>query len=99
MPDIWNGQDVLILVAAVAAAAFYLGRRSAGLSRDAEAHQTTAPQKSDIGTFERLPEDTRSTVDRLVREGRTIEAVRVVRASTGLGLYEAKQVVDLQRRR
>ncbi len=45
----------------------------------------------------RLTGRVRTAVMALLAEGRIIEAVRDVRAATGLGLKEAKDVVDLLR--
>lgn len=45
----------------------------------------------------RLTGSTRKSLERLLAEDRIIEAVRDVRSATGLGLKEAKDVVDLMR--
>ncbi len=45
-------------------------------------------------TAAELPAELQERVWGLVRSGKKIEAIRVVRAGTGLGLKEAKQLVD-----
>ncbi|PRX98813.1 hypothetical protein [Allonocardiopsis opalescens] len=44
-----------------------------------------------------LPEDVREAARALARQGRTIEAVKLVRERTGAGLAEAKRAVDALR--
>jgi ribosomal protein L7/L12 len=46
---------------------------------------------------DRLPPHVRSAIAKLLADGRIIEAVRDVRAALGIGLKEAKDVVDLMR--
>jgi ribosomal protein L7/L12 len=45
-------------------------------------------------TIDPLDEETRQAVIDLLREGRKIEAIKVVRLHTGYGLKQAKDYVD-----
>ncbi|MFF7854470.1 ribosomal protein L7/L12 [Streptomyces sp. NPDC007904] len=45
-----------------------------------------------LGIDEDLPR--RDEIERLVREGRKVQAVKVYREATGAGLVEAKEAVD-----
>ncbi|GAA3742613.1 ribosomal protein L7/L12 [Micromonospora maritima] len=49
----------------------------------------------DLVTPDRPAGDGQAEVLRLARAGRTVEAVKVLRAQTGLSLLDAKRVVDL----
>ncbi|MBY8870964.1 50S ribosomal protein L7/L12 [Micromonospora sp. PLK6-60] len=49
----------------------------------------------ELGAPGRTAEEGQAEVLRLVRDGRTVEAVKVLRQQTGLGLLEAKRAVDL----
>lgn len=66
--------------------------RAAAAARDERESLRTAED-----SLNRLPGRVRTAVEALLAEGRIIEAVRDVRAATGLGLKEAKDVVDLMR--
>jgi ribosomal protein L7/L12 len=90
--------QVWLLVAAVGIICFLLGRgtarnrdidRTERKMRDAEAAQMS---------FGALPAENQSDIDRLVTEGKMIEAVKLVREWSGLGLKESKDVVDARRK-
>jgi len=48
-----------------------------------------------VDTLDRLPPETRSEIEALVADDRKIEAIRVCRAALGLGLTDAKHIIDL----
>ena len=81
--------------AAVAVAAFILGRVSVG-SPSERARSTLMAEEEASRTYARLSSSARAEVDRLLADGRMIEAVKLIRAELNTGLYEAKQAVDLR---
>jgi hypothetical protein len=42
-----------------------------------------------------LSDEARHEIEALIREGRMLEAIKIVRESTGAGLQQAKEFVDL----
>jgi ribosomal protein L7/L12 len=90
--------SLLALIAAFLAGVV-LGRltAAAGLPRRRERTQThdAALATDTAGVLALLPAETRVEIDTLVADGRKIEAIRVCRAALGLGLKEAKDVIDL----
>lgn len=72
-----------------------LERRVAALERAAFAagrHVPHAPPPTPVG----VPSETLAsgTVQNLVMQGRKIEAIKALREETGLGLKQAKEIVD-----
>lgn len=78
--------DVLLVLAAVCVVGAFAVSRTSRASRPRE-DAWPVPQPEPDG-------ETRRTIDELVGGGRTIEAIKVLRASTGLGLREAKERID-----
>jgi len=91
--------QVWLLLAAAAAVGFYAGRLSAGASPEAQTRYRRMAEEAATQDFTRLPPTAQTEVDRLAAAGKTIAAVKLVRAALGLDLYEAKQVVDQRKRK
>jgi regulator of protease activity HflC (stomatin/prohibitin superfamily) len=86
-----------LLLISVALAAFIAGRLSARQSPEAlERKRITEAEAA--RNFTRLSTTTRAEVDRLLAEGKTIEAIKLMRAELNTGLYEAKQIADQRKR-
>jgi hypothetical protein len=84
---------------AVLVAGYILGRVHA-FWRDPKLREQRRKQKlADERTVEErlrsLSPDVRANVDRLMAEGKKIEAIRDLRLATGWGLKESKDVVEL----
>jgi len=90
---------IWLLMAAVAYIAFMAGRATANKG-DTESRESRAlrQQESAERIFSEMSVSNREEVDRLLRDGKTIEAIRSVRTSAGLGLRDAKLAVDWRRR-
>ncbi|MEL6364933.1 MAG: ribosomal protein L7/L12 [Pseudomonadota bacterium] len=52
------------------------------------------PREEVRARFDALPPEKREGVERLAADGKKIEAIKELREATGLGLAEAKDVVD-----
>ena len=91
--------QIWLLMAAVAYIAFMAGRATAN-SGDKESHEARALriQESSERAFSAMTASSREEVDRLLHDGKIINAVKVVRENSELGLREAKQAVDWRRR-
>ncbi|WP_396627001.1 ribosomal protein L7/L12 [Luteitalea sp.] len=98
---------VLDLVVSVAVVLWVLRRRQAqalrgstGSASGARPGLTTAEAlaaargEGKPGTLGSLPPAVAASVERAVRDGQLIEAIKAVRDATGLGLKESKDVVD-----
>ena len=85
------------LLIGVAVAAFIAGRFSARHSPEALERRRIAEEEA-TRNFTRLSTTTRAEIDRLLADGKTVEAIRVIRAELNTGLYEAKQIVDQRKR-
>lgn len=97
MLDGLTGEDVLGLLLATAAISFCLGRTTAKMRVGIMAETKRINRQSATDAFADFPQETQTEVDRLVAAGKTIDAVKAVRKASGLGLYEAKQIVDLRK--
>jgi ribosomal protein L7/L12 len=84
------------LIAAVAVAAFILGRMTAGSASERARSKLIAEQEASRNSA-RLSSVTGAEVDRLLADGKMIEAIKLIRAELNTGLYEAKQIVDLRK--
>lgn len=90
--------QVWLLVAAVAIVCFLLGRATAQ-QRDGDRAERKRVEAESAGvTFGALTTAHQTDVDRLVMENKVIEAIKLVREQTGLGLKESKDVVDARRK-
>ncbi len=91
--------QIWLLLAAVAYIAFMAGRATAGRGdRESREARALRVQEHAERTFSEMTASTREEVDRLLHEGKIIDAIRLVRESSGLGLKDAKQAVDWRRR-
>lgn len=81
--------ETLLLVAAAALAGYLLGRRHAGAR--AMRSSVFAARRSEPAA---LDPALRVEIERLLATGETIAAIRLCRQRTGLGLKEAKNLVD-----
>lgn len=91
--------QIWLLMAAVAYVAFMTGRATAG-SGDKESREARVlrQQESAERVFSDLSASTREEVDRLLNDGKIINAVKLIRENAGLGLRDAKLAVDWRRR-
>ncbi len=91
--------QIWLLMGAVAYIAFMAGRATANKgdkeSREARAFRI---QENAESLFSSLTGSTVEEVDRLIGNGKIINAVRVVRENTGAGLKDSKDAVDWRRR-
>ena len=96
--DAPNGFQVWLLVAAIGGLSFWLGRATAR-SETAEQREMRRMREREAGVaaFSSLAAPNQTEIDRLIMEGKTIEAIKLVREGTGLGLKEAKDAVDARR--
>lgn len=90
--------ELLILFAAVAGAAFLVGRATGGGgSPEDRAERRMRERQEAERLFSGLPPEVQQDVDARLANGKTIEAVKIVRENSGAGLKEAKQAVDYRR--
>lgn len=80
------------LAALLCVAALFIGLLALFLAKPSPKIPRPSQPVSDV------PPQARSEVDRLIAEGRDIEAIKVVRAHTSWGLVDAKNYVDGLRR-
>jgi hypothetical protein len=85
--------EIWLLIAWAAVIGFYAGRRSA-VPSEVRARAKLMAQEEAAQGFARLTPDSQAEVDRLLGEGRTVEAVKLIRAALSTDLYTAKQIVD-----
>jgi hypothetical protein len=88
--------EIWLLFAAAIAVSFYWGRATGG-STEAQAQRRELARTAAEEDFRRMPAAQQSEVDRLVAAGRIIDAVKLIRATLHLGLYEAKHIADLRK--
>jgi ribosomal protein L7/L12 len=86
------------LLAGIAAIGFYAGRLSAAATPQALARYRDLARTVAAQDFARLSPAAQAEVDHLVAAGKTIAAVKFVRAALNLGLYEAKLIIDQRKR-
>ena len=91
--------QLLFLVAAVAVAAFWLGRASArsGGGESGESRRLREQQEIEQ-LYDGLPSALQEEVDSLLVQGKMLEAIKRIREETGMGLREAKRLVDYRMR-
>lgn len=89
--------QIIFLILAVAYFAFMAGRASAGVS--AEPREARAQRRAMAAEqlFAALTPEQQAGVDAIIREGRTIEAIKQVREYSGSGLKESKEAIDWRR--
>ncbi|GJL95610.1 MAG: hypothetical protein DHS20C05_20150 [Hyphococcus sp.] len=88
-----------LLIVAVAYVAFLAGRASGrhGATAGNREQEKFLRQQEAEATFNGLPLSKREEVDRLIKDGKIIAAVKAVREDTGGGLKESKAVVDVRK--
>lgn len=82
-----------LLLGVTAGIAFMIGRASAGRGGDPLARKLAEEQEI-AGAVSELSSSTWEEVDRLMRDNKKIEAIKVLREATGLGLKLSKQAVE-----
>lgn len=85
-----------LLLAAAVAVGFMLGRASRG-GEDADERRMRA-ELAASERFAALSSADQAEIDALVMSGKTLEAIRLTREKTGLGLKESKDAIDARRR-
>lgn len=95
------GWGTIAAVAAWSALVFWLGRRSAGSVRvDLSgppyegAAMPTTPAKPTVPSPAALPPEHLAAIRHELARGNKIDAIKLMREATGLGLAEAKQAVE-----
>lgn len=88
--------EAWIVIAIVAVAAFILGRNSASGGEDKAEREMRARQDAE-NAWTQLSPDVQAQVEAHIQAGKTIEAIRLVREATGMGLKQAKQIVDARK--
>jgi len=87
--------QILLLLVTVAAVSFLLGRQSTrGAPTADQAERDMRMQQLAEDSFSAMAPSIQQEIDQLITDGRTIEAVKLIRENSGLGLREAKIVVD-----
>lgn len=86
-----------MLLIAVAGVAFILGRATGGGSAEGRAEREMRERQEAERLFAAMPPEAQQDVDALIADGRTVEAVKQVRQSSGADLREAKSAVDVRR--
>ncbi|MEO1251573.1 MAG: hypothetical protein AAFW81_04410 [Pseudomonadota bacterium] len=88
-----------LVLAAVAYVAFLFGRATKNRSGDSGNRELAAMRQREAAehVFASLPRPAQQEIDAKIQEGKTIEAVRLVRQHAGVGLREAKLAVDARR--
>lgn len=89
-----------LLMAAIAYVAYLFGRASARAGGDGESREARRMREQQEAeyAFSSLSPAKQADVDRLLTDGRLIQAVKLIRQESGLGLKEAKSVADHRRR-
>lgn len=78
--------------------AFMAGRATAGRRESAEEREMRRmrEQESAASTFAGLSPSVQTDVDRLLLDNKKIEAIKLIREQTGMGLKESKDLADLR---
>lgn len=92
----FDPQQLWLLILAAAIAGFFLGRATAGGGED-RAEQRMRERRDAEELFATLSGDVQAEVDERIRAKRNIEAIKIVRDATGVGLKAAKNAVDARR--
>jgi ribosomal protein L7/L12 len=99
--DLHTPAYTLLHLLAALLAGFIIGRITAGTSdprrREAKKREQRTAELAVREQVRTLPPDLRMRTERLLAEGKIIEAIRDVRLETGLGLKESKDLVELLR--
>lgn len=89
-----------LILAAVAYIAFMAGRASAGRRESPEDREMRRMREGEraAGAFAALSPSVQADVDRLLLENKKIEAIKLIREQTGMGLKESKDAADQRQR-
>lgn len=97
MESLTSNQMWLLLIA-VAGVAFILGRATAaGANAEDRAEREMRERQEAERLFASMSPDAQQEVDALIADGKTIQAVKIVRENSGADLREAKKAVDMRR--
>lgn len=90
-----------LLLAAAVYIAFMAGRASAGPRESPEDRELRRMREGEraAGAFAALSPSVQADVDRLLLDGKKIEAIKIIREQTGMGLKESKGVADQRQTR
>jgi ribosomal protein L7/L12 len=91
--------QIWLLIAGAAVIGFQAGRMSGSASPEARARYKHIAAEEAARDFARLPATAQAEIDRLTAAGKTVDAIKLIRAALNTGLYEAKQIVDQRKRR
>lgn len=86
-----------LLLAGAIVIAFILGR-TVRRRRGDDGERRMRDEAEAARRYDLLSLEARTAIDALAAAGKTIEAIKYVRERTGLGLKEAKDVVDARKR-
>jgi len=87
-----------LVMAAVAYVGFLLGRTTKGGSSEAREHQRMVEEQEIETAMAGLDVSKLEEIDRHMRDVKKIEAIKVLREATGLGLRLAKMAVERRAR-
>lgn len=88
--------QIILLMAAVAYVAFLFGRASAGGGEGRDERRIREAHDAERN-FSALDASKQEAVDRLLTDGKIIAAIKEIRATSGLGLKDAKITADWRR--
>lgn len=85
-----------LVIAVVAWAAFMIGRASAGRRESPEEREMRRMREGESAAdaFASLSPSVQTDVDRLLAAGKKIEAIKLIREQTGMGLKESKDAAE-----
>ncbi|MBI1366058.1 MAG: hypothetical protein GC153_08905 [Alphaproteobacteria bacterium] len=86
--------DQILILVGVAIVAFLLGRAARGVSAEDRAERDRLDNEAVEAALAGLSPDVRMQIDRLLSERKKIEAIKVFREATGLGLKQSKDAVE-----
>jgi ribosomal protein L7/L12 len=88
-----------LLLAFVAWASFMIGRATANRTSAEERRMRRENEEQEASeAFASLPSSVHADVDRLLLDGKLIEAIKLIREHTSLGLKDSKLAADQRRR-
>ena len=90
--------DQILVLVGVAIVAFILGRATRGDVSGARTEREVADREQVENALAELSSDVQTEVDRLLTEHRKIEAIKIFREATGLGLKQSKDAVEVRQR-
>lgn len=87
-----------LFILIVAVAAFWLGRQSRAGGGETAEERRMRESLAAQDTFSSIDPSKQAEIDRLLSDGKLIDAIRLIRQETGVGLKEAKTIADTRRR-